>query len=751
MYRLGGYRKAICGNEMKVTWTIRCATAALSILSAQAVLGQTPTPPQVPQVPDAPQQQIQTQGPLQQRIPQQKNLTTGALQGILYDANGRVLPGVQVNLIGAAGSIPLQANTEGDGIFRVLRIPAGTYDLILTPAGGGQPYRRAGIVIHAGEVVSIEIRALTGFGVMQPGLAIPQTPIDISDGQYTLLSRRPDANGAIVVPKEGPLPAENQVFQPKPYRWDESLGGLSGSTSDQENQPYHRYTGLEVPYVFGHWYDPFNRNTLKADRPIFGRTFFEFTGASITAADARRLPLTSGQSQASPNEPGFFGKGGQVLIAQTFRTTGDLFHGDTTSFRPVDWRVRVTMGGNLNYLDTRENQVVSPDVRFGTTRFDTHVGLQEAFGEVKLADLGPNYDFINIRAGIQQFVSDFRGFIFADEQPGVRIFGNLKSNRIQYNLAGFDLLEKNSNSGLNSFARRGREVAIANVYVQDAFFKGYTAQLNYEFVRDNGRIHYDDNGFLVRPAPIGVIYKNGQIVRHRLDTHYVGFTGDGHIGSINITNAIYDAFGTDTYNPIAGKRQYIDAQFAALELSKDYSYMRYRTSFLYASGDDSPEDGRSRGFSSIVDAEAFAGGEFSFFNREGIRLTGTGVALTSNDSFLPDLRSSKDEGQSNFVNPGLYLYNVGADAKLTQTLKLVGNVNFLQFARTQTLIFLLQQNGIHRTIGTDASIGATYRPFLSDNVVLSGGAAVLVPGLGLRNFYTAQTLFSVFATIKFVF
>jgi hypothetical protein len=484
---------------------------------------------------------------------------------------------------------------------------------------------------------------------------------------------------------------------------------------------------------------------LKGDKPLFGKVFFSFTGDAITAIDGRRLPVISGQAASEPGAYGFFGKGGQFFTATTFRTTFELFHGDTLAFRPVDWRIRVTSAANLNYLAARENQIVSPDVRFGTTRFDTHVSLQEAFGEVKLKDLGPNYDFVNLRVGIQQFVSDFRGFIFADEQPGVRLFGNYRSNRYQYNLAGFDFLEKNTNSGLNSFARRGREVAIGNFFMQDFIAKGYTAQVSYHFVRDNGGLHYDDNGFLVRPAPIGTI------VRHRIDTSYYGFTGDGHIGRTNITNAFYEALGTDKFNQLAGRETKINAQLAAVELSRDFSYLRFRSSFLFASGDNTPRDNTSSGFSSIVDAEAFAGGEFSFFNREGIRLTGTGVALTANDSFLPDLRSSKDEGQSNFVNPGLYLYNVGADAKLTQTLKVVTNVNFLQFARTQSLIFLLQQNGIPRTIGTDGSIGVIWRPFLSDNIVITGGAAGLVPGLGLRDFFTGQSLFSLFAIIKFQF
>ncbi len=694
--------------------------------------------PQSPQgQPSVPAPEIQTTLPPEQRIPQQKTARNGALQGILFDENGRPLAGVAVQLTAAnGGTAPLrETGSEGDGIFRLLNVTPGTYDLVLKPLNGSEPYRKGSIMVNGGEVLSVEIH-LTGFQAVQPGAPVPQTAVQETGGEYLELNRRPDANGEIVVPKEGRLPQENYLFQPLQDRWYMGV-------PDAEN--YRRYPALEVPYVLGHWYDPFNRNELKGDKPLFGNTFFSFTGDSITVLDGRRLPVKSGQASDAPESSNFFGRGGQFFTAQTFRTTFDLFHGDTSAFRPVDWRIRVTPAFNLNYLLTRENEIVSPDVRRGTTRFDTHVGLQEAFGEVKIKDLGPNYDFVNVRAGIQQFASDFRGFIFADEEPGVRLFGNLRSNRYQYNLAGFDFLEKNTNSGLNSFARRGREVAIANLFMQDFFAKGYTAQISYHFLRDNGRLHYDDNGFLVRPAPLGVFK------RHRQDVNYFGFTGDGHIGRTNITNAFYEALGHDSLDIIANRPVSINAQLAAVELSRDYSYMRFRASVFYASGDNSPRSGTASGFDSIVDAEAFAGGEFSFFNRESIRLTGTGVALTPGDSFLPDLRSSKDEGQANFNNPGLYLYNAGVDSKVTQSLKLVGNVNFLQFARTQPLVFILQQNGIRRTIGTDGSIGAIYRPFLSDNIVLSGGGAVLVPGRGLRDFYTSQTLFSVFATVRFQF
>ena len=186
-----------------------------------------------------------------------------------------------------------------------------------------------------------------------------------------------------------------------------------------------------------------------------------------------------------------------------------IFHGDT-SFKPVDWRIRITPEISLNDLDVRELGIVSPDVRHGTNRFDTHIGLQEAFVEVKLADLSSSYDFISARAGIQQFNADFRGFLFVDEEPGVRIFGNLRSDRIEYNAAYFHFLEKDTNSGLNTtFDRRHQQVMLGNVYLQDFFFPGYTAEFIGAFNKDDPSLHFDDNGFWCARRPSAALSTKG--------------------------------------------------------------------------------------------------------------------------------------------------------------------------------------------------------------------------------------------------
>jgi hypothetical protein len=147
----------------------------------------------------------------------------------------------------------------------------------------------------------------------------------------------------------------------------------------------------------------------------------------------------------------------------------------------------------------------------------------------------------------------------------------------------------------------------------------------------------------------------------------------------------------------------------------------------------------------------FAGGIFSLWNREGIRLTGTGVTLTSPNSLLPSLRPNKEEGQANFVNPGIFLFNAGADFDVTTKLRSLINVNFLRFDRTEPLELLLFQAPIHHFIGVDYSVGFQYRPPLTENIILKAGVAGLTPGKGFRDIYTGKTLFSLFANLRFLF
>ncbi|HYA89462.1 MAG TPA: carboxypeptidase-like regulatory domain-containing protein [archaeon] len=681
--------------------------------------------------------------PLQeQRLPGKAAEKTGALEGMVRDANGRPVPGARVTLRNLASGKIYDGTSTAEGVFRVIELPAGRYELKAACEGYAE-LPVAEVALAAGEVAVREI-TLTALPPAPPAPGTPQIPQTKSSepppGKYPETVQRPE----IVPPGEAPsppaLPSASEVFQVQPDRWLISM------------PDWDRYgIGGEYPYVKGRLWDPFDRNKLKGDMPVFGqRTFFNLTAVSDTFFDGRNLPVPSDVSTARPGSSEFFGKGQQAFVDQVFLFSFDLFHGDT-SFRPVDWRIRVTPAISLNFLDTRELGIVNIDVREGTTRLDSHLGLQEAFAEVKLADLSDNFDFISVRAGIQGFNSDFRGFIFVEEQPGLRVFGTLDSNRWQYNLAYFNFLEKNTNSGLNSMALRKQQVIIANVYKQDFFFPGYTTQFSVHYNMDQATIHFDDNGFLVRPAPIGTVVSNNMVQPHSIHAAYLGWTGDGHIGWLNLTNAFYQALGNDSNNPIAGKPVTINAQMAATELSLDKDWMRFKASIFYASGSKDPRAPQARGFDAIEDFPEFAGGIFSLWNREGIRLTGSGVTLTPPNSLLPSLRSNKDEGQANFVNPGILLSNVGANFDVTPKLRAFVNVNYLRFMDTESLELLLFQAPIRHGIGVDSSVGVRYRPPLTENFSITAGAAALVPGQGLRDIYGGKTFWSLFTDFRFQF
>jgi len=115
------------------------------------------------------------------------------------------------------------------------------------------------------------------------------------------------------------------------------------------------------------------------------------------------------------------------------------------------------------------------------------------------------------------------------------------------------------------------------------------------------------------------------------------------------------------------------------------------------------------------------------------------------------MRTDKFEGQANFVNPGIFLVNAGADFDITPKLKGFANYNFLRFMQTEPLEYVLFQAPIHHTIGSDLGVGMQYRPPLSENLILSGGASMLQPGEGFRDIYSGHTQFSIFALAKLMF
>jgi hypothetical protein len=511
------------------------------------------------------------------------------------------------------------------------------------------------------------------------------------------------------------------------------------------------------------WFDPYNQNTLKGDRPIClptpeeqakrraeGRPkcrtpgflgldeedwFFVANAVSDIVVEPRTFPIPVGvQTTALPGSNDVFGRNDSLALSQTFIAGIALIKG-STAYMPPHVEYRLTLALNVNYVDVAERRVLFVEPSKGTSRLDYALGVQEAFVDYHLRNVSNRYDFDSVRVGIQPFQLDFRGFLFNDQQLGIRLFGNRDNNRFQYNLMAIWRLEKDTNSGLNNVLQSPRKdwIVHANLYRQDFPFVGLTSQasLTVNVNRERGDIEVDDNGFPVRPALIG------NLRAHNYEVAYLGYSADGRIGRINLSASAYGAFGWVRDNIFTGETGKIRSFFLAAEPSYDLNWMRFRGAALFASGDGEPFDDREGGFDAIFENPIFAGADTSYWIRQSIPFAGGGraVAINGRNGILNSLRSSKEQGQSNFNNPGTILLGAGADFDVTPEWRVSGNVNHLWFHKTAVLQALRNEGSIARDIGWDVSAAAIWRPKMTQNIVFRASAAMLQPGAGFRDLF----------------
>ena len=511
------------------------------------------------------------------------------------------------------------------------------------------------------------------------------------------------------------------------------------------------------------WRDPYNQNTYKGDRPINRAKvpwlpikgddwFFVANVISDTVIEPRTFPIPVGvQTTQDPDRLDVFGDEASLVLSQTFIAGAALLKGNT-AFVPPTIEYRVTLALNVNYVDVPERRVLFVEPTKPTHRLDHFLGVQEAFVDYHFSEYDTDrFDFISIRAGIQPFQADFRGFLFNDNQLGVRLFGNRDNNRVQFNLAAFWRLEKDTNSGLNAITQSPRDdfFFIANAYRQDFLIPALTSQITlaYNRNREGDDTKVDDNGFPVRPALLGTLRGRDY------DVFYLGYNADGRVGRINITASAYGAFGEDRNSLFTDRPADIRAFFAATELSYDRNWMRFRLSGAYASGDSDPYDDVETGYDAVFENPIFAGADTSYWIRQTIPFAGGGrnVSVNNRNGLLNSLRPSKEQGQSNFNNPGLMLLGAGADFDLTPEFRISANANHLWFENTATLEALRNEGSIPKEIGWDLSAAAIWRPKATQNIVFRLSGAALLSGKGFDDLFdnlgNTGTYYSVLANV----
>jgi hypothetical protein len=93
------------------------------------------------------------------------------------------------------------------------------------------------------------------------------------------------------------------------------------------------------------------------------------------------------------------------------------------------------------------------------------------------------------------------------------------------------------------------------------------------------------------------------------------------------------------------------------------------------------------------------------------------------------LRTSKTEGQPNFVNPGVLLAG-WAEIQLTPSSAVSSTSITSTSAETDSIKTALLTDKVGRKLGWDFSLGFQYRPLLTDNVIISAGFGTLIPAAG---------------------
>ena len=104
----------------------------------------------------------------QQQLPGKAAQKTGAVQGMVRDANGRPVGGATASLRNLATGEIRKATTNAEGVFRLVDVPAGQYELSIAGAGW-ETLVQENVTIAAGDLLTREIKLVAAAGAAVMG------------------------------------------------------------------------------------------------------------------------------------------------------------------------------------------------------------------------------------------------------------------------------------------------------------------------------------------------------------------------------------------------------------------------------------------------------------------------------------------------------------------------------------------------------------------------------------------------------
>ena len=449
----------------------------------------------------------------------------------------------------------------------------------------------------------------------------------------------------------------------------------------------------------------------------------------------RRVPTPSGVSAEREGSEEFFGRGEQFALLPS----GDLLVRDVPRQHRRSGRATGRSGSrrsSISTTSTPRNATSSTSRRKRGGRASANdLALQEAFGEVKLFDVGANYDFVSVRAGIQPFTSDFRGFLFRDTNLGVRVFGNWGRNRNQWNVAYFNQLEKETNSELN-LARTAAMQEVLHCQLLPAGLSDARLHDLAELPRQHRharrrvllrRERLPRPSLPDRPDPAargeGVLRRPRRRRPSRPPEHHAPVLPglrrgrlQRHLGS-------------------AGRHQRAVCRGGAVDRQGLVPAARRASSSLPATAIRTTT--RRKGFDAILDNPNIIGRALQLLEPAGPSAGQTGLSLVGRSSVLPTCAAARPKVRPTSSTPACSLPTLGFDAEITTKMRvdLQRQLPALPSHRNRCSGSCSRARSIKPSDSTIRP-GLQYRPALNDNVLLTAGVSVFQPGTGFKQILT---------------
>src|SRR5437660_10493503 len=92
----------------------------------------------------------------------QSQATTGNIEGRVTDANGAAVPGVTVTATNQETALARSAETDSEGIYRIIFLPPGKYRVTTTAAQGFAPADFSNVTVTVGGQTPLDMQLKPG-------------------------------------------------------------------------------------------------------------------------------------------------------------------------------------------------------------------------------------------------------------------------------------------------------------------------------------------------------------------------------------------------------------------------------------------------------------------------------------------------------------------------------------------------------------------------------------------------------------